>query len=125
MLLAATRQAADEIKQMLTYRKDYFTSPWNYMDVASCLILAILFLLHITRLSNQVGGGGGERAEGSGTIACTIATTPFLNLVLCVTEGCGRRVLPFRACKPTQPWQVVSGTLMPVQDAAPWMLQAL
>lgn len=63
MLLAATRQAADEIKQMLTYRKDYFTSPWNYMDVASCLILAILFLLHITRLSNQVGGGGrGRRA---------------------------------------------------------------
>jgi hypothetical protein len=57
MCCLLARQAADEIKQMLTYRKDYFTSPWNYMDVASCLILAILFLLHITRLSNQVGGG--------------------------------------------------------------------
>jgi hypothetical protein len=47
-------QAADELKQMVTYKKEYFDSPWNYMDVASCVIIAILFLLHVTRLSNQV-----------------------------------------------------------------------
>lgn len=28
-------------------------SPWNWMDVASCVIIACLFLLHITRLNHQ------------------------------------------------------------------------
>eukprot|EP00878_Enallax_costatus_P041031 GHUV01047478.1.p1 GENE.GHUV01047478.1~~GHUV01047478.1.p1 ORF type:complete len:133 (-),score=20.36 GHUV01047478.1:407-805(-) len=46
-------QAADEGKQIVTYGRDYFNSPWNYMDVASCAIIAILFLLHLTRLSHQ------------------------------------------------------------------------
>ena len=53
-------QAADELKQMVTYKKEYFDSPWNYMDVASCVIIAVLFLLHVTRLSNQVGQHGVE-----------------------------------------------------------------
>lgn len=46
-------QAADEGKQIVTYGRDYFNSPWNYMDVASCAIIAILFLLHLSRLSHQ------------------------------------------------------------------------
>lgn len=48
-------QAADEAKQMLTYGRDYFNSPWNYMDCSSCVIIAILFLLHVSRLNHQVG----------------------------------------------------------------------
>ncbi|KAI8473405.1 MAG: Ion transport protein-domain-containing protein [Monoraphidium minutum] len=46
-------QAADELKQMVTYKREYFNSPWNYMDVASCAIIAALFLLHVTRLNHQ------------------------------------------------------------------------
>lgn len=62
-------QAADEAKQMVTYKQDYFNSPWNYFDCASIVIITTLFLLHITRLNHQVwgclllfggvGGGGG------------------------------------------------------------------
>lgn len=47
-------QAADEAKQMVTYKQDYFNSPWNYFDCASIIIIAILFLLHISRLNHQV-----------------------------------------------------------------------
>lgn len=47
-------QAADEGKQIVTYGRDYFNSPWNYMDLASCCIIAILFLLHISRLNHQL-----------------------------------------------------------------------
>jgi hypothetical protein len=42
-------QAADEMKQIVTYGRDYFNSPWNYMDMASCIIIAMLFLLHTSR----------------------------------------------------------------------------
>jgi hypothetical protein len=49
-------QAADEAKQMVTYKQDYFNSPWNYFDCASIIIIAILFLLHISRLNHQVRG---------------------------------------------------------------------
>jgi hypothetical protein len=48
------RQAADEAKQMVTYKQDYFNSPWNYFDCASIVIISVLFLLHISRLSHQV-----------------------------------------------------------------------
>jgi hypothetical protein len=47
-------QAADEVKQMVTYKQDYFNSPWNYFDCASIVIIAMLFLLHISRLNHQV-----------------------------------------------------------------------
>lgn len=47
-------QAADEAKQMVTYKQDYFNSPWNYFDCASIVIIAMLFLLHISRLNHQV-----------------------------------------------------------------------
>lgn len=47
-------QAADEAKQMVTYKQDYFNSPWNYFDCASIVIISMLFLLHITRLNHQV-----------------------------------------------------------------------
>jgi hypothetical protein len=47
-------QAADEAKQIVTYGRDYFNSPWNYMDCSSCVIIAILFLLHVSRLNHQV-----------------------------------------------------------------------
>jgi hypothetical protein len=39
---------------MVTYKREYFNSPWNYMDVASCVIIAVLSLLHVTRLNHQV-----------------------------------------------------------------------
>lgn len=39
---------------MVTYKEEYFMSPWNYMDMASCVIISILFLLHITRLNQEV-----------------------------------------------------------------------
>jgi hypothetical protein len=39
---------------MATYKQDYFNSPWNYFDCASIIIIAILFLLHISRLNQQV-----------------------------------------------------------------------
>ena len=48
------KKAADEVKQMVTYKRDYFNSPWNYMDVMSCTLLAAIFVLHITRASHQV-----------------------------------------------------------------------
>lgn len=48
-------QAADEAKQMVTYKQDYFNSPWNYFDCASIVIISMLFLLHISRLNHQVG----------------------------------------------------------------------
>jgi hypothetical protein len=48
-LPAAALQAADEMKQIVTYGRDYFNSPWNYMDMASCIIIAMLFLLHTSR----------------------------------------------------------------------------
>jgi hypothetical protein len=38
---------------MVTYKREYFNSPWNYMDVASCVIIAALFLLHLTRANQQ------------------------------------------------------------------------
>lgn len=44
---------------MVTYKRDYFTSPWNFMDVASCAIIAALFLLHITRANQQARWGQG------------------------------------------------------------------
>lgn len=44
---------------MWTYKREYFNSPWNYMDVASCVIISVLFLLHITRLNHQASWGGG------------------------------------------------------------------
>jgi len=49
---------------MWTYRREYFSSPWNYMDVASCVIIGMLFLLHITRLNHQVGLGVGGLGWG-------------------------------------------------------------
>ena len=39
---------------MVTYKQDYFNSPWNYFDCASIIIIAILFLLHISRLNHEV-----------------------------------------------------------------------
>ncbi len=54
MRLHCMLQAADEGKQMVTYKQDYFNSPWNYFDCASIVIMAMLFLLHITRLNHEV-----------------------------------------------------------------------
>jgi hypothetical protein len=53
LLLLLILQAADELKQIVTYGRDYFNSPWNYMDMASCIIIAMLFLLHISRCGPQ------------------------------------------------------------------------
>lgn len=39
---------------MVTYKWDYFNSPWNYFDCASIVITAVLFFLHISRLNHQV-----------------------------------------------------------------------
>ena len=47
-------QAADEVKQLLTYKREYFNSPWNYIDVASCVMVSCIFVLHLTRLNHQV-----------------------------------------------------------------------
>jgi hypothetical protein len=41
---------------MVTYKQDYFNSPWNYFDCASIIIIAMLFLLHISRLNHEVRG---------------------------------------------------------------------
>lgn len=46
--------ATDEVKQMITYRGDYFLSPWNYMDLGLNVLMMTLFVLHLTRVNYQV-----------------------------------------------------------------------
>jgi hypothetical protein len=57
---------------MVTYKLDYFNSPWNYFDCASIVITAILFFLHISRLSHQVRAAAAAAATAAtaGTLTC-------------------------------------------------------
>lgn len=45
---------ADEIRQMVEYKASYWLSPWNYMDLSSCLNMTIITLLHLTQASNPL-----------------------------------------------------------------------
>jgi len=39
LLIMSFGNAADEVRQMMTYGMEYFNSPWNYMDCLMCVFM--------------------------------------------------------------------------------------
>ena len=48
------RRSANSYAAPAPCRRRYFASVWNYLDLSSYTLMAVVFVLHITRANNQL-----------------------------------------------------------------------